>query len=514
MGQRIYTVTLTVNNGIKDTSLTKLHYIHTDTYPSFLLNTTLVKNFNGEEQNINLLKYKSINMFENIVRTDSGDNYLKMVAFETSKGFVSGTQIDMCNVNYEIYKIQDNGYIGTNEYFHTPQSRCFIRSGVVGILHNSLISFYMYDQIPRFSAYILNEDLNNTIVKYPYFGLYNRVRPLNNTIDCFAFRDVLDFSRNLTILCFYIDTTKLLTKDSIIGYALPAVETSNNTFLSVVSPLTFDSVESRKIQIRRYNSSGIFFDSTVIYRLTFDFIYDIIRIPNNRYMLCGTTNISSKEVYGLILIMDENGTVEYSKSVPQWKKLKRITRMDDNTYAITGTPYVGYPGFIAVKSDGKIVGDFRANFTRTTSNTPDNYDVTVCNDCVDVSFGKTMKTVFFTRNNGYDAELYISDNPYLKDINVSVKEEQQMELPQSNSLVLAPNPTDGITTMQYLSTTQQKITITISTVLGELYYNEEIEVAAGKNDIQLDMSRFGSGVAFIGVSDKTSVLHGQIHVFR
>lgn len=33
--QRSYSITLTVNNGIKDTSLTKFHYINADVYPAF-----------------------------------------------------------------------------------------------------------------------------------------------------------------------------------------------------------------------------------------------------------------------------------------------------------------------------------------------------------------------------------------------------------------------------------------------------------------------------------------------
>ena len=135
-------------------------------------------------------------------------------------------------------------------------------------------------------------------------------------------------------------------------------------------------------------------------------------------------------------------------------------------------------------------------------------------NCVDVTFGKTMRTVFFTRNDNYNAELYVSDNPYLKDISVSVDENPITGKLTENQLTISPNPTDGNSTLHYYSTTPQRITLTVTSLLGEVYRSQVLEVESGENLIPLDMSAFGSGVAFVTVAGAWDVQHAQIHILR
>jgi PKD repeat protein len=525
--QQSYSITLTVNNGIKDTSLTKLHYINADDYPSYLLKTKKTKNINGNESFQNNIRETNTAVFEDMLRNNTGSVILKLVNYQTRNGFSQGFNFNQCGATTGIYSIESNGNLGKvlgETYVALRQSSdnmCVYGNGTVGLLNNNIISFLVDDYFGNY-GYLIDRDKNRRSVLSLFKTRYYTVRALPNTIDCYSFRKDRGLSTDSSFLCFYTDTTKLLAKDNVKGYALPAIETGSGRFLSVVSPLTLDSIASKKIQLRWYNSSGVFVDSLTITRPTSDFIYDITRIPNNKYMMCGNTTIFLKDSKGnttttqngLILIMDENGTVEFARQLPQWKKLKRITKMDDNTYAVTGTPTVAYPGFVAVKSNGTIVGDFRADINRANSNAYSGYDVTACQTCVDVSFGENMNTVFFTRNDGYNAELYVSNNPFLKEINVSVEEETPQELPIANSIILSPNPTDGLTTMQYYSTIPQRITVTVSSVLGEILFKEEVEVTVGKNDIPVDVRGFGSGVAFVSVSDNSSVLHGQLQILR
>ena len=109
---------------------------------------------------------------------------------------------------------------------------------------------------------------------------------------------------------------------------------------------------------------------------------------------------------------------------------------------------------------------------------------------------------------------YRNIHPYLKDIHVSVEEENHPEIPVANSIIFSPNPTDGMTTMEYSSTAFQKITITIVSVLGEVVLRQEVPVQAGKNIIPLDVYDFGSGVAFVSISDGITLYHGQLHIIK
>lgn len=526
--QRSYSITLTINDGVKEKSYTKYHYINADDYPSFLLKPKLAESYKGSRQQA----YKNIDaihtfVFENMFRSNSGKTFIKLIQYNQYQGYTGSVQTNSCGTETNIYSLLNKGL--NKSLFRTfsetreGTKNCTYGNGIYGIISNNSLSCFTDEYYYGDTQYIVNDSTGiHNKVKFPFYMMYYSVQPLKNTIDCYSFRKDRQLISDSSFLCFYSDTNKLLAKDDIKGYALPAVETSTDTYLSVVSPLTLDTNESKKIQLRWYDSGGKFIDSTIIIRPTSDFIYDIIRIPNNRYLMCGMTTLYYTDSdgklkstpQGLLLVMNENGTIERTKYLPQWTKLKRITKMDEETFAVTGTPTVRFIGFLAVKSDGTIAGDFRGDIYRAYSNAYAGYDVTACQTCVDVSFGENMNTVFFTRNSGYDAELYVSDNPFLKDINVSVKEESKEQIPSTNSINFAPNPTDGLTTIQYNSTNQQTITITVVSVVGQVLIKQEVQVSAGRNDIPLDVSRFGSGVVFVNISDSTALYHGQLHIIR
>lgn len=531
-GQRPYTITLTINNGIKDTSITRLHYINADEYPSYVLSTKLIQRLAGQQSVVYYNTETFTNVFETMVRSNLGKTYLKQIRYHHLEGINDMQPFYLCGSQTTISRLQktgtDKNIIKTATNISSVFNKyCEEGNGVLGVLNNNLLSYFVLDNtlkypVGEYSTYVLNEDGITKHSLFPFFTMYYTVSTLRGSIDCYSFRSDRGLLSDSSYVCFYRDTTTLLAKDAVKGYVLPAVETNANKFLSVVSPLRGDSVASKQLQLRWYGTGGTFIDSMFISRPYSDFIVDIIRIPNNKYMLCGnsTTSVNddngniSSTVSGLILIMDEKGSIEYTKYLPQWSTLKRITRMDDETYAISGTPRIGYPGFIAVKSTGAIVGAFHGDIQRGRSNAFAGYDVSACQTCVDVSFGSTMNTVFFTRNDGNDAELYASDNPYLKDIQVSVEEDNHSEIPGESGILLSPNPTDGATMMEYYSPSSQLVTITIASTLGEIVYKQDVMVESGKNHIPIDISDLNSGVAFVSVSDATSIRYGQIHIIK
>jgi PKD repeat protein len=534
---RSFSITLTVNNGIKDTSLTKLHYINADSYPTFLLNTKLIYNNDGRKFEFNGNVSTTTNVFETMLRSTTGSTFLKRIEYQRDVGnnIGGGGPFDNCGTTTMIYSLTNSGidkkFIETVASFNPfSYNSCNDGTGVLGIVSNNLLSYFVRNRVNNNSisppqTYLLNRDGNTPLIttaSFPFYTMYYNVHPLQNTIDCYAFRKDRGLATDSTFLCFYTDTTKLLARDNIKGYALPAIETSGGRFMTVVSPISIDSTINRRLQLRWYDGAGTFLDSLVITRPTSDFIFDIAPLPNNRFMLSGNTTLyyidsqgdSRRTAQGLIMIIDDKGTVEFTKQLPQWQTLKRIMPMDDRTFALTGTPTVAYPGFIAVKSDGKIIGDFRADVNRSYSNAYDGYSVTNCMNCVDVNFGKTMRTVFFTRNDNYNAELYVSENPHLKDISVSVDESPVTGKLNENQLTVSPNPTDGNSTLHYYSTTPQRITLTVTSLLGEVYRSQVLDVESGENLIPLDMSAFGSGVAFVTVAGVRDVVHAQIHILR
>jgi PKD repeat protein len=521
--QRTYSITLTVNNGVKDTTLTKLHYINGDEYPSFPLRTKRTYNLKGGVSHNTANDYQSTdNIFEKMLRTNSGKVFLKTKLYEDRTYITANTAKITCGVTTNVFTLNEDGTLfnrigGTAGNLNLyPVYPCVYDDATIGLLNKDLISFFAYDFFKYSSPVtsILNSSTNNRTANYPYSTYYYTVRPLSNGIDCFSFRpnNSIGFS---TTLCFYQDTTKLIAKHSMNGYALPAVATSSEDMLSLVSMQQKHS-QGTTLQLRRYNKDCIFIDSTLIKGNSVEFIYDILRMPNNKYLLCGVTSLSDtmykNRVGGVFMIMDESGTIEYRKELPQWYSLKSITRMDDRTFAITGEPFYESPGFIAVTSDGRIAGDFRADISK--GKPAGVYYEKIDPNAVNVCYGKTMRTVFFTRNDNYNAELYVSDNPYLKDISVSVDESPITGKQIENTLTVSPNPTDGNSTLHYYSTTPQRISLTVTSLLGEVYRTQVLDVESGENLIPLDMNAIGSGVAFVTVAGARDVVHAQIHILR
>ncbi len=528
--QRSYTVTLTVNDGIKDTSITKIHYINADDYPPFLLKTKRTASLNGYYYRYDSLRYdysRVRNIFENVFRSRDNTVYLKSTSFNENGYSSAGTLYDLCGPEVGIYRVQPDGTIGKalislkSSAALTSGNICDWGNGSAGIIgRNQLALFSQFYIVPSSSSlFIVSHDTIAEQKKFPIFSYFFTVRPLKNNVDCYVFRSDRTLTSTTSAICFYADTVTLLNKYSVYGYALPPIETPDNSkVMTVVSPVFKDSLSARWLQLRWYSPSGIFLDSLTIATNEFECILDIAPLPNNKFMLCGFTAksdvVNQRFVYtykGLLLIMDERGTIEYRRQLPQWYSFRNITSMNNQTFAVTGSAVVANPGFIAVKSDGKIVGDFRADFTQnaTTSSIP--YG---CPTCKNVTFGKTMNDVIFTRNVGYNAELYTSTNPYLKDISVSVDELPAKDIPLKNTLNVSPNPTDGLCTISYYSTSMQVLTLTITSLLGEVIEKQSIEVDPGENSIPLDLSRFTTGVAFIRVAGRSEVLHAQICVVR
>ncbi|MBK9249227.1 MAG: PKD domain-containing protein [Ignavibacteria bacterium] len=292
--QQFYTITLTINNGIKDTSLTKFHYVNADTYPSFSLKTKLLTSMMGSKTTFASEIHDRSEVFENMVRTPSGKVFVNNISYEDDYGisYVSGMSYHWCNARASVYRIDSEG--ADVRFTKAPStmwpillSGCDIGTGVLGSLNNNAISFFTRIYFPynyTSATYILNANDDTSAIRLdtlPFFTMDYNVRALSNNIDCYSFRDDRGHTSPMSYLCFYKDTKQLLKKDNIKGYALPAVETADGRFMSVVSPISNDTTINRRIQLRWYSSTGTFLDSAYITRPTSDFILDISPLTDN-----------------------------------------------------------------------------------------------------------------------------------------------------------------------------------------------------------------------------------------
>lgn len=189
-----------------------------------------------------------------MIRTTSGKVYLKQINYKYYTGFQGGMPYKNCGFSTTIYSVLGTGadkslFSSYMSEMDVSVNNCVEGTGLVGISSNDLLSYfyngpYANYYIKDHKSMVVNVHGNSVITKsvvFPFYTMYYNVRSLNNTIDCYAFRKDRGLSTDSTFLCFYTDTTKLLAKDNVKGYALPAIETSGGRFMTVVSPISIDS---------------------------------------------------------------------------------------------------------------------------------------------------------------------------------------------------------------------------------------------------------------------------------
>ena len=77
-----------------------------------------------------------------------------------------------------------------------------------------------------------------------------------------------------------------------------------------------------------------------------------------------------------------------------------------------------------------------------------------------------------------------------------------------------PNPTNGNTTIQFISGTGNNVTFTISNILGDVLVNDVINTTKGVNTIDLDISEYPDGVYLYTISNGTNKLTKRMIINR
>ena len=111
-------------------------------------------------------------------------------------------------------------------------------------------------------------------------------------------------------------------------------------------------------------------------------------------------------------------------------------------------------------------------------------------------FGHGKKCVFFQ-----PFQQVLSFSGYVIDINPAGIE---TILVNNETFILNqnfPNPTNGNTTIHFISGTGNNVTFTISNILGDVLINDVINTTKGVNTIDLDISKYPDGVYLYSISN-------------
>ena len=77
-----------------------------------------------------------------------------------------------------------------------------------------------------------------------------------------------------------------------------------------------------------------------------------------------------------------------------------------------------------------------------------------------------------------------------------------------------PNPTNGNTTIQFVAGNQNQIDFTITNLLGDVVYNQQINAKRGVNTLDINTNEFSSGVYLYAIANGNNKLTKRMIVSK
>jgi hypothetical protein len=80
----------------------------------------------------------------------------------------------------------------------------------------------------------------------------------------------------------------------------------------------------------------------------------------------------------------------------------------------------------------------------------------------------------------------------------------------TNPLIFAPNPSTGNTTVEIFSGIHETVLLTLYNLVGAIVWQQEMQIAAGKNEVHLDLATIPAGLYVATLQRETELLFTKI----
>lgn len=109
---------------------------------------------------------------------------------------------------------------------------------------------------------------------------------------------------------------------------------------------------------------------------------------------------------------------------------------------------------------------------------------------------KYLTIVLFNENDASDTDTitFMTDPSIVSGLESSI-------LTTENDVVLAPNPSNGITKLTYSSRSAGTVTVSVYNLLGNVTFNQTVNNQVGNNELNLDLTELENGIYFVNVTD-------------
>lgn len=471
----VYSPSLTVYDGIAEYTLRKYHHINVGMYSTYFFTATK-EHF--ERGTGTLIQHKFVNKrshsYKRIFTLANNKTYVYLHTSQTSTG---DPYYSSCGHENRLILLNQRGEPDkTILYSDNPSSTIENKyldyceyPYVVAPVGNKRLAIGEYNSFYKNGSYlysgdtlrIINEDGKLLPLSLPSFSTPFSIHELKTGLLSVAVYPQFAQSHNNTKLCFYVQDSLLLAKDSISGYALPALDIASGESMSIVSPSDSATAQDKWIQLRYYTAKGVYQRSIIIQTISTERIIQAEPIGEDRYLLMGfAKKRSNQSIIYFLRIIDAEGRTITQFGVPGWRYLIKMKRIDDNTIGVLGQTE-NYNYAVVALRDSKILGEYVFE--------PHSFSAE------DFAFGSDASTLYLVgyRSSdssyaGTDAVFYQCQNIPIKDIGISDVGDHNLFIIKEEEPLVYPIPTQGIINIRLPSTlASQTVDLHFSTLLGE-----------------------------------------------
>ncbi len=493
LSKRPYTIRLVGFDGKREHESIRWAYINADAFKSILLNGSLVQlTTDGRPMSQNGSTPSVRNGLTKFLRTSSNTLNQFVVNSSYYNYYSNGSYHSACTGSYTLYRIGGDGRTQGSFY----RSSMDAGASDVGLSFPGSIWPYRDSSLLVFrrefylgsptTMSIVKPGMTPIEIKLPYNSSSFTVNCLNHSLDAYSFYRVADS----TDVVIYSDTSKLFARQTVRGYALPAVELASGTrYMVVASSPAKDTLAERNMDLYYTSTTNSNFTTKRFPLTEFERYNKVVALGSNRFLIAGHEATATKvdlnykyTTVGLLKTIDENGTVLSRLTVPQWQTFTDIHFLNDTTVALNGTPAEGLPGFVVYNTNGFVSADCRF---QTNGETYTAFGIT-----------KSPSLVLYATQRDYNAAVYmvnIDINQVVDDVQLNPDENSS-----SASILVYPNPGGRSVNLRVLDSPSDLLHYEVLSSLGQTLQKGELILNQHHARISIDET-VPMGMVFIRV---------------
>lgn len=256
--------------------------------------------------------------------------------------------------------------------------------------------------------------------------------------------------------------------------------TDSNTLILISNPSFSLTDSTRYFTIFYFDLKGNIIKQNKVEKKTDCAISDILPLGNNEFLLCGYTAKKDSlgkltKQQGYIVKINADGWILWEHFFPTWKSIRKIEKHPNGYYAGFGLPFENKKhGFIAFRSDGKLLSDYRL-FQSPSSFYA--YDFVIGNNENDIWFIGSEDV----SGQGERGTIYTCNNPVTPTTDIT--EEEPLES-ITERIIVYPNPA--------------QTSVTIKNYSGDVILLNSIgEVVLESSSNTIDISKLNNGMYYI-----------------